>query len=324
MVGPTTRQTYIPAMAQLSQKIFNLLQYFGVRSSSYYHSEAVANYDPNQPLAYYLDHSPRASFTGPTDSDGLPMYTIDGRTDYLPVLVALVALGHGDLFVRTGDTSHREFLTRAAEWFARTQQSDGSWRTPWPMKKFNLESNFPSAMSQGMGISVLVRAYLLENDSRFLNAAVKAVDLFSVPVAEGGVRTETNRRVFYEEYPCDPPAHVLNGFLYAIWGLYDLIRLHNDPAVRTLWDDGLATLIDWLPRFDSGHWSWYHIGEGTPNPATIPYHKLHIEQLKVMHALTGERIFTDYAQRWQSYLSGRFNALRTLPAKIRWNFVRGM
>ncbi len=311
-------------MAHLSEKLLNLLQYFGIRSSSYYHSDAAANYRPDQPIVYYLDHTPRAAYSGSVDPNGLPLYEWQGHRGYLPVLIALVALGHGDLFLRTGDSGHRDALVAAANWFIRFQQPDGGWPTPWPMRKFGLEAGFVSAMSQGMGISVLVRGYLLERDSHFLEAAARAVELFRIPVSDGGVRTVTDKRVFYEEYPCDPPAHVLNGFLYAIWGLYDLIRLKNDAAVHALWDDGVTTLIEWLPRFDSGCWSWYHIGPGISNPATIPYHKLHIEQLKVMHALTGESVFAEYAQRWAGYLNGRMNALRTLPAKIRWNLVRGM
>jgi hypothetical protein len=311
-------------MADLSRKLLNLLQYCGVRSRRYYRSEAVANYEPEPPLAYYLAHTPRAAYTGPTDPDGLPLYTIDGAQDYLPVLVALFALGHCDRYLRTGEQDHHTMLVHAADWFVGHQQNDGGWRTPWPMRKFNLEAGFVSAMAQGMGISTLVRAYRLENHDDYLRAATAAVDLFTIPVAEGGVRTETDGRVFYEEYPCDPPAHVLNGFLYAVWGLYDLIRLQDDPAVRSLWDDGLSTLIAWLPLFDSGYWSWYHIGPGIANPATIPYHKLHIEQLRVMHAITGEAVFAEYADRWTGYLSHRFNAMRTLPKKIRWNLVRGM
>ncbi|MDQ3703009.1 MAG: D-glucuronyl C5-epimerase family protein, partial [Chloroflexota bacterium] len=32
------------------------------------------------------------------------------------------------------------------------------------------------------------------------------------------------------------------------------------------------------------------------------YHRLHIVQLRVMHRLTGELIFDEYARRWQAQL----------------------
>lgn len=311
-------------MAQLGQKLANVLQYFGVRSNSYYHSEATANYHADQPLAYYLDHTARAGYDGPTDSEGIPQYNYNGTVDYLPVLVALIGLGHGDLYLRTDDTRDRDTFISYADWFVRSQTSAGAWLTSFPMKKYGLEGNFPSAMSQGMGMSMLVRAHLLTGEARYLESATAALDLFDREVSDGGVRTITDGRVFYEEYPSAKPHHVLNGFIYAVWGLYDLIRVEKNVEAHRLWDLGLATLIEWLPRFDSGRWSWYHIGEGMKNPATIPYHKLHIEQLRVMHAITGHEIFHETANRWQGYLQGRFNALSTLPRKIAWNLFRGL
>jgi len=73
-----------------------------------------------------------------------------------------------------------------------------------------------------------------------------------------------------------------------------------------------------------GYWSLYHIGDGMKNPATIPYHKLHIEQLKAMYDITGQKIFQEYADKWSGYLDNRLNALRTLPQKIGWNLFRGL
>ena len=117
-------------MASLSHKLLNLLQYFGVRSRNYYHSEAVANYDPDQPLAYYLDHTPRAAFLGQTDPNGLPLYTAYGTQNYLPVLISLVALGHCDLYLRTGNADHRTALRNAADWFVQAQRENGGWPNP--------------------------------------------------------------------------------------------------------------------------------------------------------------------------------------------------
>lgn len=311
-------------MALLTQKLLNLLQYFGVRSQSYYHSEAVANYDPNQPLKYYLDHTPRADYPGAFSADGVPLYTYKGETGHLPVHVALIALGHADLILRRKETRDRATLLSCANWFVRSQTSDGHWLTPFGMKKFNLKAPFGSAMAQGMGISVLVRAHLVQPDERYFAAARSALRPFAVLVKDGGVRTVTDGRVFFEEYPTPRPHHVLNGFIYAIWGLYDLVRLEQQAEAGRLWEEGIATLRDWLPHFDSGRWSWYHIGDGVKNPATIPYHKLHIEQLRAVHAMTGEALFGETADRWQRYLDGRFNALSTLPRKILWNFARGL
>ena len=97
----------------------------------------------------------------------------------------------------------------------------------------------------------------------------------------------------------------------------------DDDQARRLYDDGLETLIAWLPRYDMGYWSRYHIGHGPENPASLHYHRLHIEQLKVMHIITGNAVFEQYHALWTKYHRGRFNALRTLPKKTWWNLVKG-
>jgi heparosan-N-sulfate-glucuronate 5-epimerase len=311
-------------MSAAARKFRSLMEYFGIRSSSYYHSDARANYDPDDPIAYYLDHTLRAHFPGPRDSDGVLLYSRSGHTGYHPVLNALYALGHCDLFRLHGEESNRDECLKIADWFLNTQDDRGLWLTPFPQKTFGLKENFVSAMAQGMGISVLVRAHRLTDRHEYVEAARKALGIFHVDVADGGVQSTTDGRIFYEEFPTDPPHHVLNGFIYAMWGLYDLVRLENDDNARVLWEDGLATLVEWLPQFDMGHWSLYHIGAGMANPATIAYHKLHIEQLKVMFAITGLAVFEQYATRWERYLAARWNALRTLPRKLAWNVFRGM
>jgi hypothetical protein len=45
------------------------------------------------------------------------------------------------------------------------------------------------------------------------------------------------------------------------------------------------------------------------------YHRLHIVQLRVMHQLTGDRLFVEYADRWKSYAHSRANRTRALCYK---------
>jgi len=310
-------------MSQFNQKISNFAQYFGVRSKSYYHSEAPANYDETDQLAYYLDHSARADFKGEFDNRGIPIYSYGGKKYNLPVHSILYALGNSEKYRRTKSESNKLCLIRIAEWLSETQDERGGWKTGDTKPKFGLNEPFYSAMIQGMAISTLVRAALLSGQNSLIDNATKALGLFQIDVQDSGVCREIDGYLFYEEYPSMKKYHVLNGFIYSIWGLLDLIRYNDNKIARELWEEGLKTLDKWLPEFDMGYWSLYHIGDGMKNPATIPYHKLHIEQLKVMHAITGQKIFKEYADRWTVYLSNSFGAIRTLPQKLLWNFARG-
>ncbi len=309
-------------MARTKEKLGNLLEYFGIRSRSYYHSETEVTYDSEKPLVYYLDQTRRAAYPGPYDPDGLPLYVNKGVTYYLPVLICSYALGHLEI---CGQKASAESLSRfltAVDWLVSQQDSQGVWLTNFPMEKFGLLKPYPCAMVQGLGISCLTRAFLTTNDETFLESAVRAMAPYRKDVRQGGVASCDKDRVFYEEFPAVPYRHVLNGFIFAMWGLHDLVRVIDSRDAKELYNEGLKTLVEWLPRYDIGYWSLYHIGEGPQNPATVPYHRLHVAQLAVMYALTGHRVFKQYQKRWSEYLSKPFSALRTLPAKVLWQLAK--
>ena len=53
----------------------------------------------------------------------------------------------------------------------------------------------------------------------------RAFQSFQRPVSDGGVLVEDDRgHVWIEEYLVDPPSHILNGFIWALWGVYDYAR----------------------------------------------------------------------------------------------------
>jgi len=306
-----------------NDKLANLLEYIGIKSKSYYHTLAEHSYDPDNKMPYYLDQSRRAEYAGPYDDNGIPLYAGKDGTAHLPVHIAFWALGHTRRYMSSNDVSHRKCLLAAADWFVKSQDEYGAWPTPFPMKRFGLKAGFPSAMSQGLAISCLVRAYRLTDDNRFLDSATNALRPFRQEIREGGVASYDEGRTWFEEYPAYPFKHVLNGFVYSLWGLYDLVRFADHPEARSLYDSGVQTLTLWLPRFDLGYWSRYHIPDKPRNPATIHYHHLHIDQLDIMHRLTGNDIFREYHEKWNGYLNSKTNAMRTLPAKIRWQFYNG-
>jgi hypothetical protein len=71
-----------------------------------------------------------------------------------------------------------------------------------------------------------------------------------------------------------------------------------------------------LERFDLGFWSLYEqSGTRLPMVASPFYHQLHIVQLRVMAELTGEEIFSRYADRWQGYARSRAKRTRALCYK---------
>ena len=306
-------------MINLSEQIANLSEYFGIRSRHYYHAHTPSTYDPLDPLAYYVDETDRAGYERKFDGDGIPLYVDSGLPVYLPVFLCFWGLGHLEIYRKNKSEDSLSRFLKLADWLVANQNGDGIWLNPLPNRKFGLLKPYPSAMVQGLAISCLSRAGKITSESRYQNASTAALAAFGKDIRSGGVATRTGDRVFYEEYPSAACPHVLNGFIYAMWGLWDLARDGNAEA-KARYHEGFKSFVEWLPKYDMGYWSRYHISNGPANPATLHYHRLHCDQLTVMYQISGNEVVREYRDRWLGYLANRWNPLRTLPKKLRWRF----
>lgn len=227
---------------------------------------------------------------------------------------------HGNVLIRSvslrAEAHYEQFLT-AADWFVGNQDENGAWSIPVTRRlaagRIQLRPGWYSAMSQGQAISVLVRAFIATGSSKYIDAAVRATGVFHVPSRRGGVRAEfLGRYPWYEEYPTNPGTFVLNGFIYALVGLYDLKRYADEPersVVDALHSAGLDSLKSMIAMFDTGSGTLYdlrHVSSNdlAPNRARWDYHSTHISQLLLLNVTDYDPIFDATVRRWIGYLKG--------------------
>uniref|UniRef100_A0A183A2Z4 Heparosan-N-sulfate-glucuronate 5-epimerase n=1 Tax=Echinostoma caproni TaxID=27848 RepID=A0A183A2Z4_9TREM len=82
-------------------------------------------------------------------------------------------------------------------------------------------------------LSLLVRAHNYTGDTVYFRSAQNALAVFNTSVAQNGIRSlflNQPSLPWYEEYPTEPGNFVLNGFIYALFGLYDLAQV-GEPIV---------------------------------------------------------------------------------------------
>ena len=104
--------------------------------------------------------------------------------------------------------------------------------------------------------------------------------------------------------------------MWALWGVFDFWLANADALAKQIFDRGIQTLLHNLARFDTGYWSLYEqAGTQLKMLASPFYHRLHIVQLRVMANLTGDRRFTEVADRWEGYTQRRVNRSRALVEK---------
>jgi len=273
---------------------------------------------------YYMPFAEKADYQGAYDAFGIPQLDYHGHIglQYNPIAIAQYALGNYNLRCRTDDPDRRRKFFLIADWLCSHLEPNQRGLLVWNHHfdweyRDTLKAPWYSALAQGQGVSVLVRAHKESGDGRYIEAARQAFAVFEHPVFEGGVAfTDEAGDLWFEEYIVSPPTHILNGFIWALWGVYDYFLATLHPAAQELFSRGVRTLLHNLSRYDLGFWSLYEqSGTRLPMVASQFYHRLHIVQLRVMHRLTGEALFSEVADRWEAYALSAPKRARALVYK---------
>ncbi|HEY8297491.1 MAG TPA: D-glucuronyl C5-epimerase family protein [Candidatus Baltobacteraceae bacterium] len=260
--------------------------------------------------------------TKPRDCDGVLL--TPGGDCYHPIGIAQYALhAHDRARAEGGEAIVRSFLAQA-RWLRDNQQRRGGvcgcYPFAFPWHKYGAAAGWISAMAQGEAISALLRAEAMQPGIGFIEAAVRAVEPFRRSISEGGVVWRDRDGTFLEEVAVSSGAHILNGCIFALWGLYDLQRVAPQAWIGTLFDEVRETLERWLPQYDLGWWSTYSLfrtRDGRPHLATLKYHAFHVSQLRVLASMTGSKTFLETADRWEGYIDRTSCRLRVLSLMAR-------
>ncbi len=260
--------------------------------------------------AYYMTFADKARYTGPRDEKGVIKLDYHGSIGvrYNPIAVAQYGLAHWNLFLKTKDHRHLTEATAQADWLVGNLEENEKGVPVWKHRfawryAQELKPGWYSGLAQGSGISLLSRIYTATKDEKYRAAAQRAFRAFVTNVKDGGVQVKDEEgNLWLEEYIVKPPTHILNGFLWTLWGVWDYWLLTGDKVAHDLFDRCIATLKTNLPRYDIGFWSLYDLSEQNLKMVASPfYHHLHVVQLGVTHILTSEEVFGLYAKRWSRY-----------------------
>jgi heparosan-N-sulfate-glucuronate 5-epimerase len=273
---------------------------------------------------YYMPFLEKAGYAGAHDAGGIPLLDYHGKIglQYNPIAIAQWGLGNFNLHLKSNNAEHKRKALAAANWLVKHLEPnaygvpvwnhlfDWEYRTP-------LRAPWYSGLAQGQGISLLVRVAQATGNSEYLDAAARAFIGFSKSTQEGGVVfTDEFGDIWFEEYIVSPPTHILNGFIWAAWGVYDFFLATKDKAAQDLFDRAVETLRKNLERYDLGFWSLYELSDTLlPMVASPFYHQLHVTQLRLMYRLSGDEVFGRYADRWAAYARSRAKRTRALCYK---------
>jgi len=311
---------------QYYRRIFSAYLGPGKSQLTFWHETPTANprLVSNRLGEYYMLFAEKADYTGIHDDAGIPLLDYRGKIgpQYNPIAIAQWGLANFNRYVSARDaTAEKKFLS-ASDWLRDNLERNSANIPVWQHHfdwdyRDTLRAPWYSGLAQGQGISLLLRAAAASGKNDYLDAARSAFESLSRTTAEGGVLfVDEFQDVWIEEYIVTPPTHILNGFVWALWGVYDYSLTFPTSQARDLFNRCVETLTKNLARYDNGFWSLYEqSGTRLPMVASRFYHQLHIVQLRVMHQLTNLAVFAQTADRWEEYSRNRLNRARALAHK---------
>jgi hypothetical protein len=165
----------------------------------------------------------------------------------------------------------------------------GGGRPPWV-----------SGIAQGTAVQSIARvAQRTGRQEEVLPIAKQALGVFKTPTPEG-VRVPTADGAEYALYSFAPDLHVINGFVQALVGLFDLGRIAGDTDAQALYAEGERVARRELPTFDTGAWSLYSRGS-SEHESDLSYHQLLRAFLRSMCTRTDDPVYCDTELRFAQY-----------------------
>jgi hypothetical protein len=251
------------------------------------------------------------------------------RQHVLPVSILQLGLGAWQRSVdeEDPDRSGWEGLARVvADWASTDMDEHGRFPHLQPMPHtYRIDPPWHSAMAQGLGVSLLVRCGSGDDAARAARSILEE---------QFGLISNTDAGPVLEEYPAEPRPHVLNGWIWALLGLYDLSHAPDDVdedvrrAAADAWETGVASLVAQLPEYETGRgWTTYdRYPHSIANVASPFYHRLHVDMLRAVERIAPyDQLALEIAStsaRWESALNQPFTRAAAVARKVGFRIVK--
>jgi len=160
-----------------------------------------------------------------------------------------------------------------------------------------------SSLSQGTAVQALIHASALLRNRSYASLAYQSLRIFQLSPPRG-VRTRTGPgRASYVIYSFAPRYFVLNAFIQALNGLWDMgsPKLGRSAKARTLFASGDREARRELPKFDTGRWARYSLSGEISDTS---YMVLLRDFLRGLCDRVGPSPYCTYAAKFTRYLGG--------------------
>jgi hypothetical protein len=159
-----------------------------------------------------------------------------------------------------------------------------------------------SGLAQGTAVQAVARAAVRLGRLPELMPQIRAGLVMFTEAPPAGVRVPTPAGAHYAQYSFAPQVRILNGFIQALIGLYDVGQLTGDPEAQRLFAEGDAEARIEVPTYDTGAWSYYSRG-GITEESNLNYHTLLRDFLANLCDRTLTDVYCTAETHFTSYLT---------------------
>lgn len=308
----------------MKDQLYKVLIHFNPKFSNYWDTITPCNIGekPNSLGKYYLNFSSKVPYPYRLDSEGIPLFLLNDNWIYHPTVICQYAIGLYEHIISS--SNDRENLTKKflkqSDWLVKNFiefEESAFWFLKYDMPEYNLIAPWSSGIVQGEAISILLRANLLKEDISYVEVAKSGLKSFLLDIRKNGfTRHGMKDCLVFEEYPTKKINFSLNGFIFALFGIYDFYLYNKDPIAEDLFLKGIDTLKNKLNEFELGYWSKYSLFYDTIEyPSSYKYHAIHIEMLKSLFFITSVDTFWETSVRWETYLYSLSKKTKSLAKK---------
>lgn len=240
-------------------------------------------------------------YNEPLETDSIELFSYRGGTYYHPVFMINRCKHFIDAYSVSEDSV---YLRRAIRYVRKLMalselHNDGAY-LPYPFRfavhgdsSLTFEPPWYSGMAQGAGLSVVMRIYDITEEEEFLDYGKILFATFAHPRSSDTPwvsRIDSAGFYWIEEYPHnEKPGMTLNGFIAAVFGIYEFYCQTDDPRAKSILEMALTTIKQYMPEYRKHYQkSLYCLGHEAPSRA---YHFLHIAQMKQLYRITHDEYF---------------------------------
>ena len=235
----------------------------------------------------------------PVDEDGITLHERDEGRFYHPVQLARRGINLSESYRVTGDERYLESaLAHGRKLASIAEIHSGAAFYPYTFDflvqapEVTLRAPWYSAMAQGQALTLFHRLQEYTGSDEFETIIDQTYRSFELPRGTEGepwvITRDVDGRIWLDEYPTpNENYHVLNGHIFATYGLYEHFVVTGEG--RELLEEVIQTVDDAIAEFrirDAP--SRYAIPFDARDPV---YHFIHIRQLRTLSEITGERVF---------------------------------